>query len=91
MFGAVDRQISLRRSGAVLGWLLAALYFGALVLLNVGIVVDLYRPPEGPWPGSAPLIEADLLYGAGGIAVMLAARWGWRRLMGPRLNPVKLA
>jgi hypothetical protein len=91
MLGATDRQIPLmRRTAGILGWLLVTLYFGIIVALNVGIVEEFYWP-EGPWPGWAPLIEADLLYGAGGIAVMLAARWGWRRLMRPRLSPVKLA
>jgi hypothetical protein len=74
----------MRRAASVLGWLMVVFYFGVIVALNIGIVADLYRPPEGPWPGWGPLIEADFLYGGGGVIVAFAARWGWRRLMAPR-------
>ena len=59
------------------GWLLAALYFGCLMLVNYGIVSEFYYP-EGPWPGWWPLIEADALYGGGGLLVVLLVRLAWR-------------
>jgi hypothetical protein len=80
MLGAARREIPMRRTLPVLGWLIAALYFGAVAALNFGIVVDLYRPPEGPWPGWWPLIEADALYGGGGLLVVILVRLAWRRL-----------
>ena len=61
------------------GWFALATYGAVLVLANLFIVIDLYRLPEGPWPGWTPLITADLLYGGGGAAVATAVRWMWHR------------
>ena len=68
----------MRRLVALLGWLVAAVYFGGLALLNYGIVSEFYYL-EGPWPGWWPLIEADALYGGGGGVVVLLVRTAWRR------------
>ena len=62
----------------VVGWLVAAVYFGGLALLNYGIVSEFYYP-EGPWPGWWPLVEADALYGGAGLLVVLLVRLAWRR------------
>ena len=73
----------MRRAIGVFGWLLAALYFGIVVALNVGIVREFYWS-EGPWPGWWPLIESDALYGGLGLVVALIIRLAWRRLSLPR-------
>ena len=78
MFGAAHREISMRRIAGALGWVIAALYFGAVLVVNYVIVSDLYYP-EGPWPGWLHLIEANALYGGGGVIVVLVVRLGWRR------------
>ena len=78
MFGAARREISMRRIVGALGWMIAALYFGAILVVNYVIVSDLYYP-EGPWPGWWPLIEANALYAGGGVIVVLLVRLAWRR------------
>ena len=67
-----------------LGWSALATYGAVLIVANAIIVVDLYRPPEGPWPGWTPLLAADAVYGGGGIVVALVVRWAWRRRAGQR-------
>ncbi len=79
MLGSARREIPVRRILSVLGWLVAALYLGIVLVSNYLIVTDLYYP-EGPWPGWWPLVEANMLYGCGGILVVLLVRLAWRRL-----------
>ena len=69
----------MRRAAGVVAWLAAALYFGVLIAFNVGIAGELLRLPSGFDPGWWPLIEADALYGGGGILVALLVRLAWRR------------
>ena len=78
MLGAARREIPMKRIAGAFGWLVAALYFGAVLVTNYVIITDLYYP-EGPWPGWWPLIEADALYGGGGVLVVLLVRLAWRR------------
>lgn len=62
-----------------LGWTALTAYLVVLIVANVVVVVDLYRPPEGPWPGWMPLLTADIVYGGLGIVMAMATRWMWRR------------
>lgn len=80
MLRAFDGKLSkIRRIVLFTVEALVVIWFAILAIINVVIVCDLYRPPEGPWPGWTPLIEADLLYGAIGVAGALAIRWAWQR------------
>ncbi len=79
MFGATRRDLSMRRTFGVLGWLGATLYFGVLAAFNVNIGWDLLHLPSGFEPGWWPLVEADALYGGGGILTVLLVRLAWRR------------
>ena len=90
MLGATGRQIPLKRTLPVLGWLLVAAYFGLLVAFNVSIAAELLRLPSGFDPGWWPLIEADALYGGAGLLIVLLARLAWRRwlMRSPAGNPL---
>ncbi len=79
MLGTARREIPVRRIVEVAGWLVAALYLGGLAAFNVGIAGELLRLPSGFDPGWWPLVEADALYGGGGVLVVLLVRLAWRR------------
>ena len=70
----------MRRALPIVGWTVLGLFLTLVALEDYAIVSELYRPPEGPWPGWMPLIESNLLYGGGGILIALATRWVWRRI-----------
>ncbi len=71
----------MKRLLPLLGWMIATAYFSLLALTNIVIVVELYRVSEGPWPGWLPMIEADLLYGGGGILALFGVKWIWNRML----------
>ena len=71
--------LPMTRAISLAAWLVAIAYFGLLAAANVVIATELHRPPEGPWPGWAPLVEADFLYGGLGMLAIVAVRLLWRR------------
>ena len=73
----------MRRAMPIVGWTLLVAFITIVGAEDYAIISELYRPPEGPWPGWAPLIEANALYGGGGLLVACAVRWAWRRRILP--------
>ena len=69
----------MRRVFPVAGWLLAIACFGVLVAFNVGIAGELLRLPLGFDPGWWPLIDFNVIYGGGGVLVVLLVRMARQR------------